>query len=170
MGAKAEGLTQKCYILRGFQNHLGTNNDARSSSFLETSKHALCLYTFLTSTLSLELPNQFILSSLQVNSQLFQILVSHLTLLSYIFLSFYLLACQHVCCRVYIQQGMLKAAHSGPASLFELRLFLFSMTPISFVFASTTSAVASINCWQNSKSFRLLKFKNPSSGSKVTDL
>ena len=44
------------------------------------------------------------------------------------------------------------------------------MTPISFVLASTTSAVTSINCWQNSKSFRLLKIENPSSGSKVTDL
>ena len=43
------------------------------------------------------------------------------------------------------------------------------MTPISFVFASTTSAVSLNDSWQNSKSFRLLKFENPSSGSKVTD-
>ena len=44
------------------------------------------------------------------------------------------------------------------------------MTPISFVFASTTSAVSLNDSWQNSKSFRLLKIENPSSGSKVTDL
>ena len=71
-------------------------------------------------------------------------------------------------------KGRLKLHTLVLQALFDLfsylQLFQFSMTPISFVFASTTSAVILNESWQNSKSFRLLKFENPSSGSKVTDL
>ena len=44
------------------------------------------------------------------------------------------------------------------------------MPPISFVFASTKSAIVPFNCWQNFRTFSLLKFENPFRGSEVTVL